>query len=81
MSELEDLLKDVEILRDELLQLINQKKGNLIDPDVISASTILNAALNQYNKFLKEKIDNKWTSVFLYNWLKFILLVHNSGRR
>lgn len=58
MSEIEDLLRDIETLRDNLQQLIKQKQGNLIDKDVVSASKILNAALNQYNKFLKEKIQN-----------------------
>jgi hypothetical protein len=58
LSEIEDLLKDIETLRDNLQQLIKQKQGNLIDKDVVSASKILNAALNQYNKFLKEKIQN-----------------------
>ena len=57
MSEIEDLLKDVEILRNHLVYLIEIHKGNLVDPDVITASKILNAALNQYNKFIKEKID------------------------
>jgi hypothetical protein len=55
MSELEELLKDVEILRSNLEYLINQKQGNLIDPEVVAASKILNAALNQYNKFINEK--------------------------
>ena len=55
MSELEDLLKDVEILRERLSQLINEKQGNLIDTEVVTASKILNAALNQYNKFISEK--------------------------
>jgi hypothetical protein len=58
LSEIEDLLRDIETLRDNLQQLIKQKHGNLIDKDVVSASKILNAALNQYNKFLKEKIEN-----------------------
>lgn len=56
MAELQDLLKDIEILRDKLQQLISQKQGNLIDPDVVAASKILNAALNQYNMILEEKI-------------------------
>jgi hypothetical protein len=55
MSELEELLKDVEILRNNLEYLINEKQGNLVDPEVVSASKILNAALNQYNKFINEK--------------------------
>lgn len=57
MSELEDLLKDIDILRKQLEALINLKDGNLVDHEVVTASKILNAALNQYNKFIKEKID------------------------
>lgn len=56
MSEVEDLLKDVETLRDQLEQLIEKHKGNLVDPEVVSASKVLNGALNQYNKFIKEKM-------------------------
>jgi hypothetical protein len=55
MSELEELLKDVEILRNNLEYLINEKQGDLVDSEVVSASKILNAALNQYNKFINEK--------------------------
>lgn len=56
MTELEDLLKDVEILRTQLDKLIKEKRGNLIDHEVLTASKILNAALNQYNKFIDEKL-------------------------
>ncbi|MBI6875134.1 aspartyl-phosphate phosphatase Spo0E family protein [Clostridium aciditolerans] len=56
MSELEDLLKDVNTLRENLEQLIELKEGNLIDSEVVTASKILNAALNQYNKFINDKI-------------------------
>lgn len=59
MSELEDLLKDIDILRMQLENLINEKQGNLIDPEVVAASKILNAALNQYNKFIDEKLKKK----------------------
>ncbi|WP_032122068.1 aspartyl-phosphate phosphatase Spo0E family protein [Clostridium amazonitimonense] len=55
MSELEDLLKDVDILREKLEYLINEKGGNLIDPEVVAASKVLNAALNKYNEFIEEK--------------------------
>lgn len=57
MSELEDLLKDVDILREQLEILIKEKQGNLIDNEVVSASKILNAALNQYNMFIKDKVN------------------------
>lgn len=36
--------------------LINKNGGNLIDAEVIVASKILNAALNQYNKFIADKL-------------------------
>ncbi len=57
MNEIEDLLKDVDILREQLNSLINKKQGNLQDPEVITASKILNAALNQYNKLIGEKLN------------------------
>lgn len=56
LSEIEDLLKDVEILREKLLYLIDKKQGNLIDEEVVSMSKVLNAALNEYNKVLAEKL-------------------------
>lgn len=56
MSEIEDLLKDVEILREKLLFIIEEKQGDLVDPEVVTASQILNAALNQYNKILEKKL-------------------------
>lgn len=59
MSELEDLLKDIDILRAQLDELINKKNGNLVDPEVVSASKVLNAALNQYNKFIDEKLKKE----------------------
>lgn len=61
MSEIEDLLKDVEILRTQLEQLIKEHNGNLTDAEVVAASKVLNGALNQYNKFIKDKmrINNK----------------------
>lgn len=56
MSEIEDLLKDIEILRGQLEKLIEEHEGNLIDPEVVAASKILNGALNQYNKLIEDKI-------------------------
>lgn len=57
MSEIEELLKDVEVLREQMEYLINEKQGNLVDAEVVAASKILNAALNQYNNFIKDKIN------------------------
>lgn len=59
MSELEDLLKDIDILREQLEKLIDEKEGNLVDQEVVTASKVLNAALNEYNKFIDEKLKKK----------------------
>ncbi|GAA0084810.1 Spo0E family sporulation regulatory protein-aspartic acid phosphatase [Clostridium sp. MB05] len=59
MSELDELLKDIDILREQLERLINEKQGNLVDQEVVAASKVLNAALNQYNKFIDEKLNKK----------------------
>jgi Spo0E like sporulation regulatory protein len=56
MTELNDLLKDIETLRENLMKLIEEKKSNLQDPDVIAASQILNAAIAKYNEFIKNKL-------------------------
>lgn len=56
LTEIEDLLKDIEIFRSQMEELIKKHQGNLTDSEVISASKILNAALNQYNKFIEEKL-------------------------
>ena len=55
MTEIEDLLDDIEELRSNLLDLIDQKESNLQDPEVIAASKILNSALTKYNELIIEK--------------------------
>lgn len=57
MSEVEKLLNNVELLRNQLDKLIQDKNCNLLDSEVILASKILDVALNQYNKFIKGKIE------------------------
>ncbi len=56
LSEIEDLLKDVENLREKLIYLIDKKQGDLIDEEVVNISRILNAALNKYNEVLEEML-------------------------
>lgn len=56
MSELNDLLNDIEKLRKNLLLLIEENQSNLQDPEIIAASQILNAAITKYNEFIKNKL-------------------------
>ncbi|MBL4933065.1 MULTISPECIES: aspartyl-phosphate phosphatase Spo0E family protein [Clostridium] len=53
MSEAEDLLKDIETLREQLENTIKQKQENLINFEVISVSRMLNSLLNKYNETIK----------------------------
>lgn len=59
MREIEDLLKDISISRDKLERLINEHEGNLIDPEVVAASEVLNAALNKYNEIIDKKMKKE----------------------
>ena len=38
MSELEELLKDIDTLRIQLEHLINKKQGNLVDQEVVTVT-------------------------------------------
>ncbi|OBR90277.1 MULTISPECIES: aspartyl-phosphate phosphatase Spo0E family protein [Clostridium] len=57
MSEIEEILQKITELRKELENLIEQKK-NLIDPEVVVASQMLDSILNEYNKIVKSKTDS-----------------------
>jgi hypothetical protein len=56
LNEVDLLIKDIDELRQNLYNLINKNKENLLDSDVQAASLILNAAINKYNKIIKDKI-------------------------
>ena len=56
MSEIQDLMGDIEKLRKNLEELIEKKQANLRDPDVLVASQILNSAISKYNEFILKKI-------------------------
>ncbi|MDF2546204.1 MAG: Spo0E like sporulation regulatory protein [Anaerosolibacter sp.] len=56
MHELQELLKDIEKLRTNLHQLIEQKGIDLQDPEVISSSQALNTAITKYNEMIRRKI-------------------------
>ncbi|HQK53505.1 MAG TPA: Spo0E family sporulation regulatory protein-aspartic acid phosphatase [Sedimentibacter sp.] len=55
MSEIEDLIKDIEKLKANLDKLIHSKSFDLQDPEIVSASKILNAAITKYNELINEK--------------------------
>ena len=63
MTELEDLLNDIEELRKNLNSLINDKNMNLADAEILAASQILNVAITKYNEIVTKKIK-KWSSYF-----------------
>lgn len=52
MDEIKILLQDIEKLRNILNKYIIDKNANLQDPEVISASQMLNAAINKYNEII-----------------------------
>ncbi|MBP2625571.1 MAG: Spo0E like sporulation regulatory protein [Firmicutes bacterium] len=56
MSDLEDILKSIEELRNKLNKLTDGLK--LTDPEVVSSSQMLDALLNEYQKLMKEKINH-----------------------
>lgn len=54
MAEIEEVVAEIEDLRKRLNELIKEKK-DLLDPQVIVASQMLDAILNEYNKVVSEK--------------------------
>lgn len=57
MSEIEELLADINKLRENLHQLIERHGFDLNDAEVLEASKNLNTAIVNYNVFLKDKIN------------------------
>lgn len=55
MSEIENLINDINKLKSNLDNLINNKNFNLKDSEIIAASKILNAAITKYNELINEK--------------------------
>ncbi|MEA4827902.1 Spo0E family sporulation regulatory protein-aspartic acid phosphatase [Clostridium sp. JNZ J1-5] len=59
MPEIKELIKDINKLRENLESLIIEKGEDLLDPDVLAASRILNVAITEYNKIVEGKIRKK----------------------
>ena len=56
MKELDELLKDIEQLRDTLHKLIDKNGINIEDLDIISSSQALNEAITKYNELIRKKL-------------------------
>lgn len=60
MTENQKKLKELKIkiqnLRMHLEELI-EEKNNLLNPDILAASKMLDALLNEYDKLIDERID------------------------
>lgn len=57
MSELQEVMNKINETRKWLNDLL-EKKGDLLDPEVIELSQFLDKILNDYNKLLSEKEKN-----------------------
>lgn len=57
MSELDKLIKDIETLRKNLHKITHDKQYNFQDAEVLTASRMLNACIAQYDKMLKNKMN------------------------
>lgn len=56
MSEIDNLLNDIKKLNKNLEALIDLKNGNLLEPEVLAASQMLNVAIVEYNKIVQRKL-------------------------
>ncbi|PJI07173.1 MULTISPECIES: aspartyl-phosphate phosphatase Spo0E family protein [Clostridium] len=56
MSEIEEIKEQIEKLRVNLNKLIDEN-GNLVNPDVVAASQMLDTVLNKYNEIINKTLD------------------------
>ncbi|CAK7021901.1 aspartyl-phosphate phosphatase Spo0E family protein [Tissierella carlieri] len=56
MSEIQELLKDIDTLKKNLNELIEKKNFNLQDSEIIKASQELNIAISKYNDLIVKKL-------------------------
>lgn len=54
MKELKDLIQKIQDLREHLDKLVVQKR-DLLDPEIIAASRLVDKLLNEYQKMVAEK--------------------------
>ena len=58
MRELEEIMKQIEELRQSMIK-IKEGKTFFTDQEVITASQMLDAVLNEYYKVLKSRVDRE----------------------
>ena len=56
MSEIDELIKDIDNLKENLNELIDRKNFNLQDPEIIKASQELNKVITKYNNLITKKL-------------------------
>ncbi len=56
MSDIKQLIKDIDKLKKNLNQLIEKKGFNLQDPEIIKASQDLNSFITKYNDLITKKL-------------------------
>lgn len=56
LSEIQELLRDIDTLKKNLNELIEKKNFNLQDPEITKASQELNTAITKYNKLIISKL-------------------------
>ncbi|MDU5083160.1 MAG: aspartyl-phosphate phosphatase Spo0E family protein [Bacillota bacterium] len=56
LSEIQELLKDIDTLKKNLNELIEKKNFNLQDSEIIKASQELNIAISKYNDLIVKKL-------------------------
>lgn len=61
MNEINELLKDIEKLRENLHKLIIAKNIDLQDPEIVEMSQTLNQVITRYNQLIENK-TTKWSS-------------------
>ena len=55
MNEINELLKDIEKLRENLHKLIIAKNIDLQDPEIVEMSQTLNQVITRYNQLIENK--------------------------
>lgn len=56
LSEIQELIKDIDTLKENLNRLIEKKNFNLQDPEIIKASQELNTFITKYNDLITSKL-------------------------